>query len=316
MASILGIDTSNYTTSCALYDTDTKAITQVKKLLPVKDGEAGLRQSDAVFHHVKQLPQLMEELFAQSGKTDIAAVAVSTRPRSEEGSYMPCFLVGESVARSISSANNIPIFETSHQTGHVLAALYSADKLDWIGQSKLFIAFHVSGGTTDVLLCKPNEKNVLDIVRIASSLDLKAGQAVDRVGLTLGLKFPCGRELEALAEKADKHYRCRAVLKDGSCCLSGLENKCAELLLKGESRENVAAYCLDYIGQTISDMTSYALGEHGDMNIIYAGGVMSDKLLQKKLSESFDASFAEAEFSCDNAAGVAIYGAERVKCRF
>lgn len=309
MARILGIDTSNYTTSCALYDTDTKSVSQVKRLLPVKEGEAGLRQSDAVFQHVKQLPELMEELFSQSGRTEIAAVAVSTRPRGEDGSYMPCFLVGEAVARSAAAANGIPLFETSHQTGHVLAALYSAGRLDWIRSDKPFLAFHVSGGTTDVLLCTPNEDSVLEISRIASSLDLKAGQAVDRVGLTLGLKFPCGRELEALAEKADKHYRCKAVLKDGSCCLSGLENKCAQLLSNGESRENVAAYCLDFIGQTVSDMTDCALQRHGDMNIIYAGGVMSDRLLQNMLSRRFAACFAEAEFSCDNAAGVAIYGA-------
>lgn len=308
MASILGIDTSNYTTSCALYDCESGTIAQVKKLLPVKNGEAGLRQSDAVFHHVKQLPELLEKLFEENSSADLAAVAVSTRPRGESGSYMPCFLVGESAARAVAAAKGVRLYDTSHQTGHVLAALYSADKLSWLSSCDTFLAFHVSGGTTDALLCRPDRENVLDITRIASSLDLKAGQAIDRVGLTLGLSFPCGKELEALAEKADKHYKCRPVIKDGSCCLSGLENKCAELLAKGERSENVAAYCLDYIGQTIGDMTEHALKEYGKMNIIYAGGVMSDKLLQKMLSERFDASFASAEFSCDNAAGVALFG--------
>lgn len=308
MVSILGIDTSNYTTSCALYDCESGRVHQAKQLLPVKGGEAGLRQSDAVFHHIKQLPQLLERLFSEYGETALAAVAVSTRPRSENGSYMPCFLAGEATARGIAASTGAKLFTTSHQTGHVLAALYSADKLCWLKEEKPFIAFHVSGGTTDVLLCRPNSESVLDITRIASSLDLKAGQAVDRVGLSLGLSFPCGKELEKLAANADKHYKCKAVIKDGNCCLSGLENKCAELLSKGESRENVAAYCLDYIGQTIIDMTGYALSEYGQLSIIYAGGVMSDKLLQSRISDRFDACFADAEFSCDNAAGVAIYG--------
>ena len=59
----LGIDTSNYTTSCALYNSDTDTVVHRKKLLPVKKGELGLRQSDAVFHHTVQLPELMRELF-------------------------------------------------------------------------------------------------------------------------------------------------------------------------------------------------------------------------------------------------------------
>lgn len=306
MPEFLGIDTSNYTTSAAIYDSDSNKIYQAKKLLPVKDGELGLRQSDAVFHHTKQLPDMIEKLFSEHCP-DIAAVAASVRPRNIEGSYMPCFLCGEGFARSFGAIRRIPVCKTSHQIGHILAALYSAGRMDLI--DKRFIAFHVSGGTTDCLLCEPDSEKILNISEICSSLDLKAGQAIDRTGLMLGLKFPCGQELEKLAVNADKHYKLHPVLKNGNCCLSGLENKCRELLAKGGSRENTAAYCLDFIAETVIGMTEFAIAAHGELPLIYAGGVMSDKLIRDRIVSRWDnAGFAEPEFSCDNAAGVAIYG--------
>lgn len=318
MPDFLGIDTSNYTTSVAVYSSDSNSIIQRKKLLPVKKGELGLRQSDAVFHHTKQLPEIVEQLSENIETPDFSAVAVSARPRNIEGSYMPCFLCGEGFARSYSSLEKIPMYTTSHQTGHLLAALYSADRLDYINQP--FIAFHVSGGTTDCLLCKPDKENILNISEISTSLDLNAGQAVDRAGLMLGLKFPCGIELEKLAMNADRHFKVKPVLKNGSCCLSGVENKCRKMLEDGESPENISAYCLDFIAETVIAMTDYAIQKHGRLPLIFAGGVMSDKLIRDKIISQYkDASFAEPEFSCDNASGVAIYAylkyAEVNRCR-
>ena len=307
MPDFLGIDTSNYTTSAAFYISDENRIIQEKMLLPVKEGQLGLRQSDAVFHHTKQLPEIIEKLFNQCGKRNISAVSASVRPRNIQGSYMPCFLCGEGLCRSYSAINNIPMYSTSHQIGHILAALYSADKLDLVRGK--FIAFHISGGTTDCLLCQPDRENVLNITEIGTSLDLKAGQAVDRTGVMLGLKFPCGIELEKLAMKSDKKFKAKAVLKGGNCCLSGLENKCRDMINKGESPENTAKYCLDTIAETIVSMTGYAIDNYGKLPLVFAGGVMSDYIIKEKiLSEYPDAYFAQPQFSCDNAAGVAIYG--------
>lgn len=300
----LGIDTSNYTTSLALYNSEDNSVIQSKKLLPVKTGELGLRQSDALFHHTKQLPELFKELF-KGVASEIKAVGVSVKPRNAEGSYMPCFLAGESVATAIASANNIPLYKTSHQVGHILAALYSANKLDLVKSP--FIAFHVSGGTTDCLYVEPDENEIIKISEIGTSLDLKAGQAVDRVGLMMGLDFPCGKELEKIALMSDKDYKIKTILKDSNCCLSGIENKCRKMLDDGEEKCNVAKFCLDSIYSAVSAMTDYALSEYGNLPIIYAGGVMSDKIIQHKLSEKFSAFFAEPEYSCDNASGVALF---------
>lgn len=308
MPDFLGIDTSNYTTSAAIYNSETNRIYQVKKLLPVKKGELGLRQSDAVFHHTRQLPEMIEQLFCREHPEKLAAVGVSVRPRNAEGSYMPCFLCGEGLARSLGAVEQIPVYTSSHQVGHILAALYSADRLDLVSQR--FIAFHVSGGTTDCLLCEPDEKGqIINISGIGTSLDLKAGQAVDRIGLMLGLDFPCGSELEKLADMSQKKSKVRAVIKGTDCCLSGLENKCRGMLENGEKTEDIAAYCLDFIAASVIGMTRSALEKYGDLPLVFAGGVMSDMYIRRQITAEFnDTSFAEPGFSCDNAAGMAIFG--------
>lgn len=307
MPDYLGIDTSNYTTSVALYNSEENKIIQAKKLLPVKEGQLGLRQSDAVFHHTKQLPEIIEELYSNNISRNPICVSASVRPRNTEGSYMPCFLCGEGFARSYSAVQGIPFYSTSHQIGHILSALYSADCLDLINRK--FMAFHVSGGTTDCLLCEPDKENILNVSMISSSLDLKAGQAVDRTGVMLGLKFPCGCELEKLALKSDKKFKVKPVLKNLDCCLSGVENKCRSMLENGVSKEDISRYCLEFIGETVILMTERAMAEYGQMPIVYAGGVMSDVIIKDMILERYStAYFAEPQFSCDNASGVAIYG--------
>lgn len=309
MPDFLGIDTSNYTTSAAVFSTDTNSIKQCKKLLPVKKGECGLRQSDAVFHHTNQLSGILKELLLSTGKID--AVCVSTRPRNIEGSYMPCFLTGKTAAEIITYTSKSELYYTSHQIGHIAAALYSCNRTDLFERE--FIAFHVSGGTTDCLYCAPDEQEIINAQQFSSSLDLKAGQAVDRVGVMLGLDFPCGKELEKLAEKSVKNFKINIKLKGNDCCLSGIENKCRKMYDDGVSKEDISKYCLEFIGETIKCMTEKAIENYGSLPIVYAGGVMSDRYIRSMLENCFDAYFAEPEFSCDNAAGVAVIAAEKHK---
>lgn len=309
MPLFLGIDTSNYTTSTALYDSDNNSVVQCKKLLPVKNGELGLRQSDAVFHHTKQLPQMMEQLFDKPYKLD--SIGVSVRPRNMSDSYMPCFLAGEGLATSLSAVNGIPLFRTSHQVGHILAALYSADCMEYINSP--FIAFHVSGGTTDCLLAEPDNEEVIRITQIASSLDLKAGQAIDRVGVMLGLEFPCGKALDVLSRESDVRYRIKPVMKGMDCCLSGIENKCHKMLDDGEKSCDIANYCISSVYVSVREMTVRALEQYGNLPLIYAGGVMSNSMIREKISSEFSGKFAQLEFSCDNAVGTAIFASLKSK---
>ncbi len=306
MGLYLGLDTSNYTTSAAIYDTDTQEIQQSKKLLPVKHGEKGLRQSDAVFHHTVQLPEVLAEL--QIPGHALNGIGVSVRPRNIKNSYMPCFLCGEGLAQAFGQILQIPVFKTSHQIGHILAALYSSGKLSWI--DKPFLAFHVSGGTTDCILCKPDE-DLFSITPVSSSLDLKAGQLIDRVGLMLGLHFPCGMALEQLAMQSRQKFRYKPVMKQADCCLSGLENQCARMQKDGIPACDIALFCLTAVSEVLIAMTQQALKHFPEIPVLYAGGVMADQYIQNRLKQQIysEIAFAEPEFSCDNAAGTAIYAA-------
>ena len=295
----IGFDTSNYTTSISTYDG--KIIRQAKQVLTVKRGERGLRQSDAVFQHTVNIPKLCKELELDVPK----AVGVSTRPRNVDGSYMPCFLVGENVATVLSSVNNVPMYKTSHQLGHILAALYSADMLELINQR--FVAFHLSGGTTEALIVEPDDEEIIKATVVAQSTDLKAGQAVDRTGVMLGMTFPCGKELDALSQKSEKNYKIKPTMLDGDCSLSGVENKARNMIDKGELAEDVAKFVLTYIAETVSSMLGGVVDKYGDLPVVFSGGVASNSLLRKIINERYNAYFAESEFSLDNAAGTAIY---------
>ena len=298
----LGIDTSNYTTSAALYNSQTGEITQQKKLLPVREGQLGLRQSDAVFHHTAQLHTLFEELVRGVDTKQIAAVGVSSRPRPVSGSYMPCFTVGQNTAKILSAALKIPLCEFSHQEGHISAVLYSAKKTELFNRD--FLAFHVSGGTTEAVLAKGLGSG-FELELVAQTLDLNAGQAIDRVGLMLGLKFPCGPQLEQLALKNTEKLSARPTIKGCDCCLSGVENQCKKLISQGKSPDYVSAYCLEFIRKTLEKMTDALLEKHGELPLVYAGGVMSNSIIQNSFKEKYNAAFAEPVFSSDNAAGIA-----------
>lgn len=304
MACFLGIDTSNYTTSCAIFDSEADTVIQRKKLLPVKSGELGLRQSDAVFHHTVQLPDLIEDLFS-GFDGEIFGVGVSEVPVRQEGSYMPCFLPGVSVATAVASVDKIPLYKYSHQQGHLMAALYSADKRELYG--KTFLAFHVSGGTTQLLLVK----NDLETELIASSLDLKAGQAVDRIGVMLGFPFPAGKHVDELASMSNEKFKVNIKLNNGNCNLSGVENKCKDMFKNGASKEDICRYCIDYIMTALEKMLLYAVEIYGDLPIVFSGGVMSNSIIKKFFTEKYGAFFAEPEFSSDNAAGIAILASMR-----
>lgn len=306
MSWFLGLDTSNYTTSAALYHRETGEVFMEKQLLPVRENACGLRQSDAVFLHVKQLGKLGGRLLREHGVTP-DAIGVSTRPRNVEGSYMPCFLVGDMAADLLSAGLGIPKYDFSHQQGHIAAALYSANALSWLGE-EAFYAFHVSGGTTEVLrvTAKGSEMQV-DL--IGKTLDLNAGQAIDRVGVMLGLSFPCGRELEQLALKWTEPVKARGKLKGVDCCLSGVENQCRTLYEQGKPKEYIARYCLEVVKQTVAGMTRAVFEQYGEKPVVYAGGVMSNSIIREALEREFHGLFAEPVYSADNAAGTAVLAA-------
>ena len=299
----IGIDTSNYTTSFAICDIDGNVLKNHKILLPVKEGERGLRQSDAVFAHIKNLPLIAQKIKEDSENYEILAIGHSAYPRDVEGSYMPCFLVGEAVSDILASLYGIDNYKFSHQAGHIKASIYSSG----VKEEKEFIAYHVSGGTTEILHVV-NQNNFYKINLIGGSNDLHAGQAIDRIGVKMGLKFPCGPKIEALAKQnTEKIPNYNVSVKDFNCNLSGLENIALKLYDETNDDKLVSAFVLDFISKTIERLTKNLRAKYENEQIIYAGGVMSNSIIQENIRSKFkNVYFAKPEFSSDNASGIAL----------
>ena len=295
----LGLDTSNYTTSAAVFDG--RDGRNAGKLLEVRPGKLGLRQSEALFQHVKALPARVEELGVLG---DVAAVAASTRPREVEGSYMPCFLAGESLGRSMASALSVPFFAVSHQQGHLAAAAWSAGRPDLLDAP--FLAWHLSGGTTELLYVEPEGANVR-AERIGGTTDISAGQLIDRTGVLLGLPFPAGKALDELSQNCTRRKKPFSVkLKGMEFSLSGMENQVRAMAESGEEPAVVAAFAVDTVARTVLRVTEDAQRAHPGLPVLCSGGVVSNSRLRQVLAGTCQALFAQPRYSTDNAMGIAI----------
>lgn len=301
MAVCLGLDTSNYTTSAAVFGEGIAC--NRGKLLDVPAGTLGLRQSDAVFQHVKRLHGMVEALGAEGLLRDIRAVGASTRPRAVEGSYMPCFLVGEGQGRALAAALGVPFFPCSHQQGHIAAAAWSAGHEELLDRPHL--AWHLSGGTTELLLVEPEGANVR-AEKLGGTSDISAGQLIDRAGVLLGLPFPAGKALDGLYGEGSSAKPFPVKINDFVFSLSGMENKVRALAEEGQSPAGIARFVLDTVSDTVVRTTRAAQAKYPGLSVLCSGGVASNRRLRQVMGERCGALFASPEYSTDNALGVAI----------
>jgi len=299
---VLGLDTSNYTTSVAVFDGQNGW--NEGRLLDVRPGELGLRQSDALFQHVKRLPALFEKLREQGVLHDFKAVGASTRPRAVEGSYMPCFLAGASQGQCLADTLGVPFYAHSHQQGHLAAAAWSAGHMELLDRP--FLAWHLSGGTTELLKVEPDGYTVQAEI-IGGTQDISAGQLIDRTGVLLGLQFPAGKALDALYEQGSgKNRAFKVKINDLTFSLSGMENKVKQMAERGESKEEIARFALDTVCATVVNVTNLAREKWPGLPVLCSGGVASNTQLRRAMTERCGAVFAEPRFSTDNAMGTAI----------
>lgn len=298
--SVIGIDTSNYTTSIAAFDGLSGK--NVSKLLPVSQGALGLRQADAVFAHIKSLPELSGRLFCDSDPGAVTAVGVSTRPRAVDGSYMPCFMVGYSHAKLLADTYRVPLIEVSHQQGHVAASLWSAGRLDLMDQPHL--AWHLSGGTTELLLVEPKDRNVI-CTRIGGTTDISAGQLIDRTGQLLNLPFPSGKHLDALSKESDKKDIFKVKCKNREFSLSGVQNKVQQYHAEHGCAADTAHYALRCVSEAVYQATKQAMTDYPGLCVVFSGGVASNSMLREYIAP-MNPVFALPQFSTDNAMGVAV----------
>jgi N6-L-threonylcarbamoyladenine synthase len=301
----LGIDTSCYTTSAAIAR-DSEIIANCRRLLSVKDGARGMRQSEMVFQHVNRLSAVIEEAIMSAGKARIEAVCASTRPRPVQGSYMPAFAVGEGHGRAIAAALGVPFFATSHQEGHVYAAMYNKRLT-----GGPFMALHLSGGTTEVLI-----KNGESLTLLGGAKDISAGQLVDRVGVKLAIPFPAGAELSRLAESAEPRSLIPASAEGLNCYFSGAETRAMRMIESRKYSPNqIAAEVFSCLARTLAKMIAGAHALTGAREALLFGGVAASSVLKSWLNARIDRlgapvalHWAEPELSGDNAAGAALIG--------
>ncbi len=299
----IGIDTSCYMTSLACCAGD--KVYQYKKPLIVKEGECGLRQSEALFQHIKNLPIVFSEMKNDINVSDFdkVVICVSTSPRSVEGSYMPVFTAGKSYAEVLKSVLDADLYYTSHQDGHIMAALFSEKKLSVLGKS--FISVHLSGGTTEILLCKfKNGKFNCEIV--GGTKDLPAGQFIDRIGVLTGRDFPAGKYLDYSAVNFEGEIHKRKICVDGGYMnFSGEETYIRRLYDEEKINASLAAYMtMRYISDSVKEAVANVKETYKTDTVIMAGGVSSSAFLRNTFSDVSGVYFAAPEFSGDNAVGV------------
>ena len=304
---ILGIDTSNYTTSAAVTSADGRIICDSRRLLTVKEGNRGLRQQDALFQHVNNMPEVLGRVFELVDGNDIGAVCVSTRPRNVEGSYMPCFNAGISQARSIGCALGIPVFETSHQEGHLMAAMHGIHEL----KDESFIFCHLSGGTCEIL-----DYDMDSLKIIGGSLDISFGQLLDRTGVALGYGFPCGRMLDEIATSTSGETSRLSTIKcrEGKFNLSGIETQIMREIEKGENSPEFVREIFIKVTRCLAEAVTSLCTITGRDKVLLAGGVSSSMFLREHISEyagDIDIYFGKKELCSDNAVGVSLIGGRK-----
>ncbi|RKD25582.1 O-sialoglycoprotein endopeptidase [Ammoniphilus oxalaticus] len=311
---ILGVDTSNYRTSLCLLDLDGEVVAEQKRLLTVKQGERGLQQSEAVFQHTQRLPGLAEQMEWDGYK--LTAVAVSVKPRPVADSYMPVFKVGESWARGIAAFARVPLIETSHQEMHIAAGEYSVSERP---ENDVFLAFHLSGGTSELLACERTEEGYR-IEKLGGTLDLHAGQLVDRVGVALGLPFPAGPYLEQLANKPhNDEFQVPTTMKGYDFHLSGAETQLLRHIEQQRfSKAAIARATERCVARSLEKTIRYAVEQGHPKEVLIVGGVAANRYIKDRLQERLEHRavgcrlyFAEPEYSGDNAFGVAYIGLNR-----
>ena len=315
----IGIDTSNYKTSVAVTDSCNRIVFENSELLEVPAGKRGLRQSEAFFMHSMRLPGYTEKLAAETDLSAVRAIGVSSRPRRVEGSYMPCFMAGLNLAKEAASLLGIPLYEFSHQEGHAAAIIedpsFHHAEAHPVSSDALF--FHLSGGTTEFLLCRMDE-NGYDLQIAGGTKDISIGQLIDRAGVAMGLPFPSGPFMDHTAlefKGTPSDILPRIAVKDGYFNLSGAETKLLRCI-EATDQTRYPDLTAELFGKTSALLASSAKilsDRYSVSTVIMAGGVSSSSFIRDRIRDIAQSSkdiypeiiFGDPHLSGDNAVGTA-----------
>lgn len=303
----LGIDTSAYTTSIGVVDEFGHIVSNQKKILKVKNGQRGLRQQEAIFQHMMNFPELLDTVAQEVDLDRVSSIAVSTRPRNMDGSYMPVFKYGESQAQIMSRLLGVSLQKYSHQEGHIGSALLEEER-------KNFISIHISGGTTEVLSVSVRESEIaIDI--IGETKDISLGQLIDRIGVKMGFEFPAGKSMENSAKSGHPiDLRLSKSITGLDVNLSGLESQMYRAIDSNEYSTSCLCKALfEHVSDIISEIVVRAVGPRGEKNVYLVGGVSSNAIIRNRLSKisGIELILPRADLSTDNGVGLAYLARRR-----
>ncbi|WP_270839986.1 O-sialoglycoprotein endopeptidase [Peptacetobacter hiranonis] len=308
---IIGIDTSCYTTSIAAITLNREIVFNEKIMLNVKNGERGLRQSDAVFQHIKNFGEISERLKKHIHKKGykVEMICASAKPRDVEESYMPVFEVGKNFAKTMAAIFDCEMLETTHQENHIAASLYGCGKEDL----ERFISVHMSGGTMEILLTEKCNKGYKTEI-VGGTKDISFGQLIDRVGVKMGYDFPAGKYVDenALLCKEDVMSGLKTSVKDGYMNISGLENQVYKLM-EEKDKYYVSKAVMNAAIKSLEKALRFVCDKYDIEDVVFVGGVASSKYISERLTKklqrnNINSFFTDGAYSSDNACGCAIIG--------
>jgi N6-L-threonylcarbamoyladenine synthase len=312
---IIGIETSCDETAVAVYDGQRGLLSHcLHSQIALHQAYGGVVPELASRDHIRRLLPLVREALAQShtSRESIDGVAYTAGP-----GLIGALLVGAGFARSLAYAWGKPAIGIHHLEGHLLAPL-----LEEKAPGFPFLALLVSGGHTQLI-----DVAALGRYRIlGESLDDAAGEAFDKTAKLLGLPYPGGADLAALAEsgRAGRYAFPRPMLDRPGLDMSFSGLKTAALValrgrvLDDQARADVAHGFQEAVVETLAEKCRRALRQSGHRRLVVAGGVganrrLRERLAQVVLEEGAELYFPQAQFCTDNGAMIALAGCMRLQ---
>ena len=310
---VLGIETSCDETGVAIYHTDQGLINHILySQVDMHSEYGGVVPELASRDHIRKLVPLIKQSLQESqlSSTDINGIAYTAGP-----GLMGALLVGAATARSLAWAWQIPAVAVHHMEGHLLAPMLEENPPEFP-----FVALLISGGHTLLVQVEGIGRYQL----LGESLDDAAGEAFDKTAKMLGLGYPGGPRLSALAEHGKPQIKFPRPMTDRpglDFSFSGLKTFALNTInasdKTGQDKANIAAAFQQAVAETLSIKCKRALQQTGLKRLVVAGGVSANKQIRAFLTEMAAKEHAQIyfprlEFCTDNGAMIAYAGCQRL----
>lgn len=259
-----------------------------------KPVQGGIHPREAANHHAKYIPKVLKESIEKAGidRKEIDLIGFSIGP-----GLGPCLRTAATAARALSLILKKPIMGVNHCLAHLEIGRALTDCIDPV-------LLYVSGGNTQVIAYMDGRYRVF-----GETLDIGIGNCLDKFGREVGIKFPCGPQIEKLAKKGKKYISLPYSVKGMDVAFSGILTACLQLIKK-EKLEDICYSLQETCFSMLAEISERAMAHTEKEEILLGGGVACNKRLQeiiKKMALERNAKFycPPAEFLVDNGAMIA-----------